>query len=45
MKAAVHLGKDCEENLRATKNTEFFEVKPLYSITQKLIRDQEDEIC
>ena len=44
MKAAVHLGKDSEENLRVTKITEFTEIRPLFSITQNLIFDQEDEI-
>ena len=44
MKAAVHLGKDYEDNLRVTKNTEFSEIRSLFSITQKLILDQEDEL-
>ena len=44
MMAAVHLGKDYEDNLRVTKNTEFSEIRPLFHITQKLILDQEDEI-
>ena len=44
MKAAVHLGKDYEEHLHATQNTEFCEIQPLFSIKHKLILDQEDEI-
>ena len=37
-------GKDYEDNLCVTKNTEFFVFRPLFSITQKLLLDQEDEI-
>ena len=44
MKAAVHLGNDYEENLRVTRNTEFSEIRSLFSITQKLVLDQKDEI-
>ena len=44
MKAAVQLGKDCEENLRVTKNTEFSEIRLSFSLTRKLIFDQELEI-
>ena len=43
MKAAVHLGQDFGEKLRATKNTGFSEIKLLFTITQNLIRDQEIE--
>ena len=37
---------DCvfEENLRVTRNTEFFEIRHYFSITQKLAFDQQDEI-
>ena len=38
MKAAVHLGKDYEEHLGAMKNTDFSEIQPLLSITQKWIK-------
>ena len=31
VKAAVHLGKDYEENLRVTRKTEFFEIRHLFS--------------
>ena len=44
MKAAVHLGKDFEENLRVTSNTEFSKIRLWFSITQKLVLDQQDEI-
>ena len=44
MKAAVHLGKDCEENLRVTKNTKFSKIRLSFSLTRKLIFDQELEI-
>ena len=43
MKAGVHLGKDYEGNLRATKNTDISEIKHWFSITQKLIRDRVNE--
>ena len=43
MKAAVHLGKDYEENSRVTRKTEFSEIRPMFSITQKLVFDQQDE--
>ena len=42
--AVSHLGKDHDEHLRVTRNTEFCEIQPLFSITQKLVLDQEDEI-
>ena len=44
MKAAVHLGKDYDEKLRVTVNTEFSEIRPLFSITKKLVLDQQDDI-
>ena len=44
IKAAVHLGKDYEENVHVMKSTEFSKVRPLFSITQKLLFDQEDEM-
>ena len=44
IKAAVHLGKVYEENLHVMKNTEFSKFRPLFSITQKLMFDQEDEM-
>ena len=36
-KTTVHLGRDDEENLRATKNTDFDEIKPLFNIKEKLM--------
>ena len=45
MKAAVHLGKGYEENLRTTKNTDFDEIKPSFNITRNLILDQEHKRC
>ena len=39
------LRKDYQGNLRATKNAEFSETRLLLYITQKMILDQEDEIC
>ena len=44
MQAAVHLGKDDQENLRTTNNTDFDKIKPLLDITPKLIVDQEHDI-
>ena len=43
MKAAV-LGKDYEETLRVKRNPALYEIRPLFSIKQKLILDQQDEI-
>ena len=45
MKAAVHLGLDCEENLFITKNTDSEQLKMLFDITQKLILEHGSEIC
>ena len=44
MTAAVHLGQDCQENLRATKNTDFETVKQLLGAAQKLILNLKDDI-
>ena len=33
LKAAVHLGKDCAENLRVTKNTKFSKIRLSFSLT------------
>ena len=41
MEEAVHLGKDSEEHLRVTRNTDISEIRPLFSITQKLVLDQQ----
>ena len=43
MKAAVHLGYDYQENLRATKNTDIEKVKPLFDISQKKVPNQSGE--
>ena len=43
-KSAVHLGKDREENLRVKKSTRFSELRTLFSITQKLIFEPEEEL-
>ena len=39
------MSENYEETVRVTKNTASAEVLPLFSITQKLILDQDDEIC
>ena len=44
MKAAVHHGKDYEENLRTTKNTDFDKILLLFDITRKLIFEQKRDI-
>ena len=44
MKAALHLGKDYEEHLCVTRNTEFSEIRLLFPIAEKLVLDQQDEI-
>ena len=40
----MHLGKNDKEILRVTRNTAFSESRPLFSITQKLVLDQQYEI-
>ena len=40
MKAAIHLGPTCTENLEIYKNTNFEEILSLFGITQKLILEQ-----
>ena len=44
MKAAVHLGIDHEEISSATRTPEFSEIRPSFSITQKEVIDQQNEI-
>ena len=44
MKAAVHLGKDYQENLRITKNTDYDKNKHLSHISRKLILDPKQEL-
>ena len=44
MKAAVHLGIDHEKNSSATRTPEFSEIRPSFSITQKEVIDQQNEI-
>ena len=44
MKAAVHLGRDYEENLRVTKNTDFEQVKALFDVSQSVILNHKSEI-
>ena len=39
-KAAVHLGQDYQQNLRATKKTNFDKVKQVFDTSQKLILNQ-----
>ena len=49
VKTAVHLGQDCQENLRTNKNTNFEKVKQLFDTSQKLILDprahHEPQVC
>ena len=40
LQAAVHLGKDYFENLRASRNQPMKSLKQLFQVTGKLIRDQ-----
>ena len=42
-KAAVHLGKDYEENLRVVRNTNFWELRPFFTTAQCLILNQKEE--
>ena len=44
MEAAVHRGKDLQDNLRTTKNTDFEKFKQLSDISQKLIAYQKNEM-
>ena len=44
MKAAVHLGQDCGDNLRTAKNTDFEQVKALFDISQSSILNHKSEI-
>ena len=44
MKAAVHLGQHCNDNLVTSRNTKFEELKTLFDITQRLVLDQDFEI-
>ena len=44
MKAAVHLGPNCNENWEVYRNTNFEELKNLFHITQRLILEDEAEI-
>ena len=40
LQAAVHLGVDCTENLRSTKNQPKKSLRQLFQVIQKLIIDQ-----
>ena len=44
MKAAIHLGPNCIENLEVYRNTNFEKIQNLFGITQKLVWDHHDEI-
>ena len=44
MKAAVHVGTDYEAILRVTRTPEFSEIRPSFSLTQKEVVDQQNEI-
>ena len=44
MKAAIHLGEDCNDNLVTYMNTNIEALKTLFDITQKLILTQKHEI-
>ena len=43
LQAAVHLGKDCSENLRSIKKQSMRSLKQLFHVTGKLITDQAPE--
>ena len=43
MKAAIHLGPHYTKNSEVYKNTKFEEIQNLFSITQKLILDQNEQ--
>ena len=40
LQAAVHLGKDCTENLRSTQNQPLKSLRQLFQVTERLITDQ-----
>ena len=42
MQVAVHLGRDCAENLQSIKNQPKRTLKQLFIVTEKLIRDQRE---
>ena len=44
LQAAVHLGTDCTENLRSTRNQPKKSLRRLFQMTQKLIIDQTENI-
>ena len=41
LQAAVHLGTECSENLRSTRNQPKKSLRQLFQVTQKLIIDQD----
>ena len=43
MKAAIHLGPTYIENLEVFKNANFEEIRSLFSITQMLTWDRQDD--
>ena len=43
-KAAVHLGRDCLDNLRTTMNTDFEKFETLFDISRKLILNQKYKV-
>ena len=44
MKATIHLGENCNDNLVIHKNANFETLNTLFDITKKLILDQKHEI-
>ena len=44
MKAAVHVGTDYEAIVPVTRTPEFSEIRPSFSLTQKEVLDQQNEI-
>ena len=44
MKATIHLGENCNDNLVIHRNANFEALKTLFDITKKLILDQKHEI-
>ena len=44
LQAAVHLGQDCEQNLRSDKNHFWSSLKKLFKETEKLIKNKTDVI-
>ena len=44
MKAAIHLGPNYESNSEIYKNTKFEDIESVFNITQKLVKENSEEI-